>query len=77
MLLNTPRVKVNLQDKEGFSALHLASSQHDSPELISTLLKAGASRQLQSNYGSKPVDLAFTAGHKLTQDCLLKVPDRP
>ena len=52
------RADINVLDKFGATPLHLAANNTYNPEIIITLLKAGADGKIKDNAGNTPFDYA-------------------
>ena len=54
---------INLQDKDGNTALHYACRYYPSKRLISILLKNGADATIQNKKGQRPIDILKDKGN--------------
>ena len=73
IIYNPNNVRINLQDKDGNTPLHLAS-RHGQQNMISLLLKISLSPSIflvANKKGQTPLHLAAAAGHKDTAEALL------
>ncbi|MCX6088872.1 MAG: ankyrin repeat domain-containing protein, partial [Candidatus Atribacteria bacterium] len=49
---------VNARDKDGRTVLMWAAAYNQNPEVITTLIKAGADAKIVDNHGKKAIDYA-------------------
>ena len=73
IIYNPNNVRINLQDKDGNTPLHLAS-KHGQQNMISLLLKISLSPSIllvANKKGQTPLHLAAAAGHKDSAEALL------
>ena len=62
MLLNSPFLFLNYQDKDGNSYLHLAI-KNKNEKMIDILLRKGININLQNKYGNTVLHLAYEMGN--------------
>ena len=71
LILTSPILDLNYQDKEGNSYLHKAV-QFERENMIIDLIKKGISLNTQNNDGNTPLHLAYYTGNKNIQNYLLE-----
>jgi|GEM_PF-6111437 len=76
LLTNHPKVKIDFQDTLGNTALHLAldgkATSELSVEVVQTLLKHGADKNIKNASGETPLDLARSKGNQAAISLLAK-----
>ena len=66
LLLDRPDIKLNIQNNEGYTALHYAVSM-ENIDIIKSLIKAGANPDIKNNDGQSPSDIALDIGIDLNK----------
>jgi ankyrin repeat protein len=71
LILTSPNLDLNYQNKEGNSYLHIAIL-FEREEMIKTLIKKGININIQNNEGNTPLHIAYNVGNKNIIDELIK-----
>ena len=71
LILSSPNLDLNYQNKEGNSYLHIAIL-FEREEMIKNLIKKGINMNIQNNEGNTPLNIAYNIGNKNIINELIK-----